>query len=245
MAIKSIITAEEFDALDDAIKQHYEADGDGYQLVTDKSDRDRLAEFRDNNRTLYKENEDLKKRQAEIEKTLKDVQGEATARAEKELLSEGKIDELLTQRTEAMRGSYDEQIKAKTDALVAAERDLDRYVIENQIRDEAVKAQAKAGAVDHSIRALRPQIKRDGATAFRVDKQGEPIMSEDGKTPQGINSLIDELKANDGFLFAESVGSGAAGGVPTNGAAKQRIRRSEIGKYVDEVAKGEVEIVDG
>ena len=245
MAIKAIITANEFEELADGLREHYEADGDGYQLITDTPDKDKIAEFRDNNRTLYKENEDLKKRQATMEKSLKELQGEVTARSEKDLLSEGKIDELLTQRTEAMRNSYDEQIQAKTDALVAAERDLDRYVIENQIRDSAVKATAKAGAVDHIIRAIRPQIKRDGATAFRVDDKGEPIMSEDGKTPQGIDSLIDELRASDGFLFAESTGSGAAGGSQGNGTTKQRIRRSEIGKYVDEVAKGDVEVIDG
>ena len=245
MAIKSIVTADEYEALAEALKEHYEAEGDEYHLTTDRSDRARLSEFRDNNRALYKENEALKKRQDEIEQALKEVKGEANALAEKELLSEGKIDELLSQRTEAMRASYDEQIKTKADALVTAERDLDRYVIENQIRDEAIKAQAKGGAVDHIIRALRPQIKRAGATAFRVDDNGEPVMGDDGKTPQGIDSLIDELKVSDVFLFAESVGSGATGGVPVNGAAKQRIRRSEIGKYINEVDAGEVEIIDG
>ena len=245
MAIKAIVTADEFEQLPEALREHYDVDGDNYVLVTDKGDRDKLNEFRDNNRALFRENSELKKKAEEIETALKEKQTEANTLAEKELLSEGKIDELLNQRTEAMRSSYDEQIQQKTDALVAAERDLDRHVIENQIRDSAVKAQAKAGAVDHIIRALRPQIKRDGATAFRVDSTGEPIMSEDGKTPQTIDSLIDELKASDGFLFAESGGSGASGGASSNGTAKQRIRRSEIGKHIDAVDKGEVEIIDG
>jgi predicted transcriptional regulator len=57
---------------------------------------------------------------------------------------------------------------------------------------------------------------------------------------------VAEMKVSDGFLFAESTGSGASGGDATNGATgKKRIRRSEIGKYINEVAAGDVEIVEG
>ena len=71
-------------------------------------------------------------------------------------------------------------------------------------------------------------------------------MAEDGTTPQGILDLVAEMKISDAFLFAESSGSGANGGGAANsGTGKQRIRRSEIGKYINEVAAGEVEIVEG
>ncbi len=242
--LNSIIDADAFDNLPEGIKEHYAQDGDNYVLQTDNNDK--IDEFRNNNRTLYRENEELKKRQAEFENQLAESQKEVQQRTEKELLSEGKIDELLDKRTEAMRQSYEQKINEISQQYQSAEQTLDIHIVENQIRDAAIKSHARNDrAVDHIIRAIRPQLKRDGTTAVRVDAQGNPVMSSDGKTPQGIPDLVEELRASDSFLFAESTGSGANGGETATQNGKKRIRRSEIGKYVSEVSKGEVEIIDG
>lgn len=242
--LNSIIDADAFDNLPEGIKEHYAQDGDNYVLQTDSNDK--IDEFRNNNRTLYRENEELKKRQAEFEKQLAESQKEVQQRTEKELLSEGKIDELLDKRTEAMRQSYEEKINQLAQQYQSAEQTLDIHIVENQIRDAAIKAHARNDrAVDHIIRAIKPQLKRDGTSAVRVDGQGNAVMGSDGKTPQGIPDLVEELRASDSFLFAESTGSGANGGQNATQNGKKRIRRSEIGKYITEVAKGEVEIVDG
>jgi len=242
--LNSIIDADAFDNLPEGIKEHYAQDGDNYVLQTDSNDK--IDEFRNNNRTLYRENEELKKRQAEFEKQLAESQKEVQQRTEKELLSEGKIDELLDKRTEAMRQSYEEKINQLAQQYQSAEQTLDIHIVENQIRDAAIKAHARNDrAVDHIIRAIKPQLKREGTSAVRVDGQGNAVMGSDGKTPQGIPDLVEELRASDSFLFAESTGSGANGGQNATQNGKKRIRRSEIGKYITEVAKGEVEIVDG
>ncbi|MEK9820192.1 MAG: hypothetical protein VW443_11480 [Pseudomonadales bacterium] len=242
--LNSIIDADAFDNLPEDIKEHYAQDGDNYVLQTDSNDK--IDEFRNNNRTLYRENEELKKRQAEFEKQLAESQKEVQQRTEKELLNEGKIDELLDKRTEAMRQSYEEKINQLAQQYQSAEQTLDIHIVENQIRDAAIKAHARNDrAVDHIIRAIKPQLKRDGTSAVRVDGQGNAVMGSDGKTPQGIPDLVEELRASDSFLFAESTGSGANGGQNATQNGKKRIRRSEIGKYITEVAKGEVEIVDG
>ena len=242
--LNSIIDADAFDNLPEGIKEHYTQDGENYVLQTDNNDK--IDEFRNNNRTLYRENEELKKRQAEFEKQLAESQKEVQQRTEKELLSEGKIDELLDKRTEAMRQSYEEKINQLAQQYQSAEQTLDIHIIENQIRDAAIKAHARNDrAVDHIIRAIKPQLKREGTSAVRVDGQGNAVMGSDGKTPQGIPDLVEELRASDSFLFAESTGSGANGGQNATQNGKKRIRRSEIGKYITEVAKGEVEIVDG
>lgn len=245
MTIKTILTADQYDELSDPMKEHYEERDDQYMLASDASDK--VAEFRDNNRTLFKENEALKKRQDEIEAALKESQTDVQKRTEKDLLSEGKIDELLAQRTDAMRQSYEEKLADLAGKYTEAEKTLDIHIIENQIRDAAIKAQARNDrAVEHIIRAVRPHVRRDGVNAVRVDTEGSTVMADDGKTPQGIPELVEEMRASDTFLFAESTGSGATGGGAPNGSAsKQRIRRSEIGKYIEEVADGKVEVVDG
>jgi hypothetical protein len=245
MAIKTIVSDEEYNALPEAIREHYKEDGGDYVLATDGEDR--LSEFRANNRTLFRENEDLKKANADQTAVLQSAMEVEQKRTEKDLLSEGKIDELLAQRTEAMRGSYEEKLGEITRAHSEAEKTLDIHIVENQIRDAAIKAQARNDrAVDHIIRAIRPHIQRDGTQAVRIDSSSNVVMSEDGKTPQGIFDLVAEMKLSDSFLFAESSGSGATGGNAAAGATgKQRIRRSEIGKYINEVAAGEVEIIEG
>ena len=245
MAIKSIVSEQEFEELPEAIREHYKEDGGEYVLATDGDDR--LTEFRANNRNLFREVEELKKSHADQSSALQSAKEEAQKRTEKDLLSEGKIDELLAQRTEAMRGSYEEKLGEITRAHTEAEKTLDIHIVENQIRDAAIKAQARNDrAVDHIIRAVRPHVQRDGTQAVRVDASGNTVMAEDGTTPQGILDLVAEMKVSDGFLFAESTGSGASGGDATNGATgKKRIRRSEIGKYINEVAAGDVEIVEG
>ena len=245
MAIKSIVSEQEYEELPEAIREHYKEDGGEYVLATDGDDR--LTEFRQNNRTLFREVEELKKAHADQSSVLQSAKEEAQKRTEKDLLSEGKIDELLAQRTEAMRGSYEEKLGEITRAHTEAEKTLDVHIVENQIRDAAIKAQARNDrAVDHIIRAVRPHVQRDGTQAVRVDASGNTVMAEDGKTPQGILDLVAEMKVSDGFLFAESTGSGASGGDATSGATgKKRIRRSEIGKYINEVAAGDVEIVEG
>jgi seryl-tRNA synthetase len=247
MALKTQINAEELDQMPEALREFYvESDESGkFDLSTDSDDR--LTEFRANNRTLFREVEELKKAHADQSSALQSAKEEAQKRTEKDLLSEGKIDELLAQRTEAMRGSYEEKLGEITRAHTEAEKTLDVHIVENQIRDAAIKAQARNDrAVDHIIRAVRPHVQRDGTQAVRIDSSGNTVMAEDGKTPQGILDLVAEMKVSDGFLFAESTGSGASGGDATNGATgKKRIRRSEIGKYINEVAAGDVEIVEG
>ena len=247
MALKTQINAEELDQMPEALREFYveSSESGKFDLATDQSDR--IREFRENNITLTQQ---VREREADLQKAkseLDGAKGEVQKRFEKELLSEGKIDELLAQRTEAMRQSYEEKLGEITRSHSEAEKTLDVHIVENQIRDAAIKAQAKNDrAVDHIIRAVRPHVQRDGTQAVRVDGSGNTVMAEDGKPPQGILDLVAEMKISDAFLFAESSGSGANGGGVTNsGTGKQRIRRSEIGKYINEVAAGEVEIVEG
>ena len=245
MTIKTILNAEQYDELADSLKEHYEERDDQYVLVSDATDK--VKEFRNNNVELTEELKELKARQSVPDEELKKARSEALARNEKDLLSEGKIDELLAQRTDAMRQSYEEKLADLAGKHKEAEQTLDIHIIENQIRDAAIKAQARNDrAVEHIIRAVRPHVRRDGVNAVRVDAEGNTVMADDGKTPQGIIELVEEMRASDTFLFAESTGSGATGGGAPNGSAsKQRIRRSEIGKYIEEVAEGKVEVVDG
>ena len=217
MALKTQINAEELDQMPEALREFYveSSESGKFDLATDQSDR--IREFRENNITLTQQ---VREREADLQKAkseLDGAKGEVQKRFEKELLSEGKIDELLAQRTEAMRQSYEEKLGEITRSHSEAEKTLDVHIVENQIRDAAIKAQAKNDrAVDHIIRAVRPHVQRDGTQAVRVDGSGNTVMAEDGKTPQGILDLVAEMKISDAFLFAESSGSGANGGGVTN-----------------------------
>ena len=81
MALKTIVDAEGFEQLPDALKEFYNQDGDNFVLSTDSNDK--INEFRNNNRNLYNENEELKKKQTDIQNQLKQFQEKNQERQEK------------------------------------------------------------------------------------------------------------------------------------------------------------------
>ena len=83
MAIKSIVSEQEYEELPEAIREHYKEDGGEYVLSTDGDDR--LTEFRANNRNLFREVEELKKAHADQASDLQSAKEEAQKRTEKDL----------------------------------------------------------------------------------------------------------------------------------------------------------------
>ena len=83
MALKTQVTAEELDEMPEALREFYVESGEAgkYDLATDGDEK--LAEFRANNRTLYRQVEELKEAQAKQAEALNAAQGEVKQRAEK------------------------------------------------------------------------------------------------------------------------------------------------------------------
>lgn len=179
----------------------------------------RVAEFRTNNITLQKKVTDLERR-------FKDVDPEKYA-------------ELLTRETELMTGEVykkeglEKALEAKTAAMrTAHQKSLDelnatRVQLESRLAEllidgELAKAGAKMGVRAESL----PLLSLEASRIFRVVDGNVTAFAEDGKTtrfgPTGavyaISDYLNEQAKARPFLFADSSGSGNAGGGKQGGS---------------------------
>lgn len=207
-------------ALADAYRESKTAAGDTvWELdVEGAVSQEKLREFRDTNNELKEKVESLEARYKGIDpgeaRTLKE---RADLLDDKKLVDAGKMDELVNQRTEAMRKQHEEETAEKDKRIRATESQLSRLTIDQAL----ISAGAKLG--------LRPEANDDlvyrGRNIFEL-KDGAPVATgEDGKPiydeksePLSIAAYVEKLTKNAPHLFQESSGGGAdpaqrAGGV--------------------------------
>lgn len=141
------------------------------------------------------------------------------------LIANGKIDEVLDKRTERMRGDSDKKIKAAVERAEKAEALASKFtkrVLGDVIRSAALKTGVLATAADDII--LRSQgvftLNEDGE-AVAIDKDGNPVMGKDGKTPLSPAEWAESLKDTAPHLWPAAEGSGAGGHKPGGGSLKR------------------------
>lgn len=144
---------------------------------------------------------------------------------ETKLIAEGKIDEVVSKRTERLRGDYDKQLQAEREAREKAEAFANRFrdkVLADSIREAAVKAGALPEAADDIILRARNtfQLNEDGQPVA-VDADGEVIYGKDGKTPLTPLEWAESLREAAPHLWPRAVGAGPTGDKGAKGAKKR------------------------
>ncbi len=236
------LVLENVDALSEELKPFYAKAEDGKfhlnkalagELTGLKSALDKEREGR---KAHAKQLEDLQK-QAEKYKDLDPEKAREALKKiqdleDKKLLDAGKIDELLTQRTERMRLDHEAQLtklnealKAKDEALAQQNKHLENLLIDTAINEAAVKSKALPGALD-DIRLRVRQIARveDGKVILR-GADGNPVFGSDGKTHETIEGYVTGVLPKQApHLWAPSSG----GGTPPPGGGGPRKERSKM-----------------
>jgi phenylalanyl-tRNA synthetase alpha subunit len=139
---------------------------------------------------------------------------------EAKLISEGKIDEVLAGRTEAMRRDYVAQSEAAQKRLVELETSLQtreqqvaRLVITHKIRDEATKAGIDVRALpDVELRAFQIFALNDNLEPVARDSQGVLVVGKSGKGSLTIAEWLDNMKKEAPHWWPPSSGGGSVGG---------------------------------
>jgi hypothetical protein len=165
---------------------------------------------------------------------------------EGKLIAEGKVEELLALRTQALRDSLTKETatyKSKADLLQAQ---LDKLVIDNAVQSAAAKHGVKKGAVEDVLFRARTVFKAHEGQAIAY--QGEnPMYGKDGVTLLGIDEWIQSLPAVAPHLFEESRGTSApGGGAPKPVAGPGTITRQDpnaILQNLEAIAKGKVKVL--
>jgi len=260
--LKAIL--ESLDGLDEPLKALYTKTELGWVLdLEDKDYKSKIDEFRTNNRSLFSENEKLKAEMLKLE-PLKSLDPEMYAKGvealklqqetqDKKLIDEGKVDELIEQRTGVMKSEHAKQIEAK-DSLIkrlqgdydTAQRRLSDHLIEQRI-SEAVNlvGKVRTNAMSDVLSRARGTWRVDdsGLALIALDERGEKRFGKEGnplKEKEWAEMLIDEAP----HLFESARGSGAEGGRPNNGGlgTGKIIPKGDplaFGRNLEAIAKGE------
>ena len=224
--------------------------------------RTRVDEFRQNNVEL---SEKLKKFDGKKVLSAEDqeefdrlIQQQADI-DDKKLIDAGKIDELLTSRTEKMRSDYDARIDSLTNSLTGAKKNESTAVgrlSKVLIRSEVAQLLSDQGIIpvqgaidDIYTRAETVWRANEEGVLHAVNSKGEPVYGGEGKELT-LGEWGQTLVKDAPFLFAPNKGAGGAGSgtkLPGSQDGILRISRTDEkmkSKHIADIASGKAIVVD-
>ena len=227
-----------------------------YYLDVDNPYKTQVAEFRDNNIKLTKQMATL---QVEAEK-FKDIDPTKAKEAldklqliqDKKLIEEGKIEELVTARTDRMKQDYANQISAlttsKEDILKTTQSIKDRLA--KVTIDNAIQLAVSTDSVP--VKGALADIISRGRGVFSLNEKGEVVAlddkggvryGKDGNLPLSIQEWAASLPTEAPFLFEASAGAGSRGGeIGGGGAGSKFITPDQIADNLEGVANGTIKV---
>ena len=244
--------------VDEQYRGLYTQSGDGFVLEVDGDDSAaRIAEFRDNNIKLKEQLESMEQKL----KKLSDFEGldqeaarnaleELQKQKDQKLLSEGKLEEVLAQRTETMRSNFEGKIEALQNKLDATTKRASTFeekyktnVIDSQIQNAVSNfATVRPGAMRHVLASARD--------VWTIDEEGNPVAMKDGKVVYGKDGSApltmeewgEGLYREAEYLFEPNSGAGAGGNRSSNGAGGKIGAGDVSGVSLEELASGSVTV---
>jgi hypothetical protein len=253
MALQAIV--EDLDAVPEALREYYREIDDGFVLDLEGVERHPATRALKNAKD--REAEERRKRGekvVELEDRLKAFEGldaeaarralaEAEAQADRHLIDQGEIDTLIQGKTARLRTEHEIEIKSLGAALSEAKAALAEVKIFDAIKDAAIKAGVRDGALDDVVNRARAVWRLvDGApAAVRPDTGDEPWLADDG-APITMGRWVDDLAGAAAHLFKPNRGGDAQGG-GVDATGRQVIDIAEpnaIGRNLEAFAKGEV-----
>lgn len=158
---------------------------------------------------------------------------------DKQLIDEGKVEELLKVRTERMRQDYDQRLATVTQEHQSMTTKLSELLIDNGIKDAAIKHKVRQTAVTDALLRGRQVFKLVDGKAVPHRPDGSVWYGKDGTTPLSAEEWVGGILAQDApHMFEESKGGGTppggGGGTPAAVGGKMVItaeQASDFGAY--------------
>lgn len=174
------------------------------------------AELLGMNKTIKSELEQFKGQFEGLDvEAVKGLLSKASQDEETRLIAEGKIDEVVTKRTERLRGDYEKQLQEATQRAEKAEAFANQFkdkVLADSIRAAALKAGALPEASDDIILRAKGTFQlNEHGEAVALDRDGEVIYGKDGKTPLSPLEWAESLREAAPHLWPRAVGAGQTG----------------------------------
>jgi hypothetical protein len=159
---------------------------------------------------------------------------------ETKLIAEGKMDQVIQKRTDALRKDADTQVQAAikraTDLEgVVKEKDskIAELVIDSEVRQAAMAAKVHPSSVsDITLRARGIFRLTEHYELEARGKDGTKAISKDGKSSLSPAEWIDSMKKEAPHWWPASAGGGAGGGTSSGGTGPDVDKLSPRGKLL-------------
>ena len=222
MALKFVLDS--LEGLDENLQGLYSKHTDGkfYLDVDGAVSKSKVDEFRDNNISLKKQVEELTDKYGNIDlEKYQELMDKAALDDGKKRITMDKVDEIVAERTQKMKEEHANQVTALTGSRDELSKQLDNLLIDGAIRDAAVAAKVRAGAVEDVVLRGKQTFKVVDGKAVAHDDKGNVQYGKDGTNPLGPVEWVGGLKASAEHLFEQSKGGGAGGGDNRGGDQNQ------------------------
>ncbi len=269
MALKTLI--EKIEDVPEAFREHYTpVDKDkpeaGFSLgLQGEHEKSKISEFRNNNINLQKERDGLAVQLKQFDgidpakhKKALDALAKIESTEEQQLIADGKLDEVLQNRTQALRQTYDEQLQAKTtayDELKSLHSGLETAHAKLKIGGEVQQVLAKTKLKPRGT-ALQDILSRVHGT-FRmqggkmVAKEGDQQLFGPSGNPLTIEEHLNQMAADSSHLFEAAGGGSADGEGSKTGTSRvggkmiiDPTDTAAVGKYLADITSGKAKFKD-
>ena len=124
---------------------------------------------------------------------------------ETKLISAGKVDKVLSNRTIRLKKEFDKKLKVEQEKTESARKKAEKYseiILSYKMANFALEAGVLPEALeDISLRAKGMFTLNDDGEAVAIGLGGELLLGKDGITPLTPNEWIESLKKNAAHLF--------------------------------------------
>jgi len=196
----------------------------------------KVDEFRSTNVKLMKDIENLTSKFEGIDvDSYNEMSKNQQAMKDKKLISEGKIDELLEERTKTMRKQHNDALEKMQGQNGVLNKQLETLVIDNAVRDNAIKSGVVDTAIDDILLRSQAVFSLKEGQAIPHDRDGNVIYGEGTTEPMTVKEWIEMQVDIAPHLFKSSTGSGSTHGSNVVGTNTQNL--SPLGKLEVAFAK--------
>lgn len=134
---------------------------------------------------------------------------------ETKLIAEGKLDEVISRRTERLRAELDKKLNTEVEGRAKAEKkakSLEGRAISDAIKSGAIEAGAEKSALDDFVFRGQGFWQLDDEGNLVAMKDDEIVYGKDAKTPLTPKEWAESLRESAPHLFPRAQGGGALGG---------------------------------
>lgn len=202
---------DDINTVPEAQRSFYAAGENGkfYLQVKGAVAKTKLDEFRNTNISLTQKLEQYKDLDPVAARKAIELAAKIDA---KQLLDAGKVDEVVSQRVNAMKGEHEKTLGTLTGQLETANKQLEVLIIDSNVKSAAVTAGILPTAVDDVVLRAKATFRVQEGRAVALDASGNIRYGIDGQTPLSIDAWMKDLKTSAPHLFTGSQGGGGMGG---------------------------------